>query len=311
MDYTIRHANKNIGADLFKKAKDLSGNAERTSGGAKITPNEVTQLLETAKAGDGIVSEEEIRFIAGLTSNENVQKLAAKGFKPTNDEISFQAVSRPRLQSIRQQVERLDTQMSSVERAIRQKPHVMNMMDNINNPNLTQDQRKAMMQSYVDEHGSNYTLASAAAFTDIIGTGSLEFLSHKTLGTKAPDESKMTLHQKRMNKPGLYSPLFDASGKEPMLSILDRLSTSIQEGKTRKPEQLLRNAVLFAKIEGSKNPQRDGIKAIATLMNAVHIGGNKDDGVSAKHNRVLDQMGKAYTSLNDYTTEATTVLMNH
>lgn len=114
-----------------------------------------------------------------------------------------------------------------------------------------------------------------------------------------------------MQTPGLYAPLFRASSKEPMMNILDNLTASVINGKTRTPQELLRNAMAFSRANHSTNPRRDAITAIAAIMGAVHTAGKAEEGVNDKHNKVLKQMGKAYTLLNDYKTEAKTVLMNH
>lgn len=73
MDYKINNSNLLIDSKLLSKAQELANNNERTATGKNITPDEVKQLITEAKSNDNFVSEEEIRFIAGLLTEENIK----------------------------------------------------------------------------------------------------------------------------------------------------------------------------------------------------------------------------------------------
>ena len=62
MDYKIRNAQQTISPELRAKAKELAHN-NITEGARKTTDNEILQLVKVANQ-DGVVSEEELKFIA-------------------------------------------------------------------------------------------------------------------------------------------------------------------------------------------------------------------------------------------------------
>ena len=98
MDYTLKNVTTTLNKQLLAKAKELAENDERTKDGS-ITHNEVTQLLQEA-GHDGNISPEEVRFIAGLTTEANVTSLAKSHFLPINGEIHFKNVSPNQLHQI-------------------------------------------------------------------------------------------------------------------------------------------------------------------------------------------------------------------
>ena len=109
MDYTIKNIPSTLNKELLTKAKELAENDDQTEGGS-ITPNEVTELLKEASK-DGDISLEEVRFIAGLTTEQNVKNLAKSHFNPVNGEIQFENVSSPRFKFIRVMGELLERQL--------------------------------------------------------------------------------------------------------------------------------------------------------------------------------------------------------
>lgn len=106
MDYSIKNANQHIGNDLLSKAKELANNSVRTKGGS-FTEAELDQLLQEANK-DGKITPEEVRFVAGLTNEHNVQNLSKSNFKPVNGQLQFQNVSTPRLNKINDQATKIN-----------------------------------------------------------------------------------------------------------------------------------------------------------------------------------------------------------
>jgi hypothetical protein len=106
MDYSIKNANQHIGNDLLSKARELANNSVRTKGGS-FTDAELDQLLQEANR-DGKITPEEVRFVAGLTNEHNVQYLSKSNFKPINGQLQFQNISTPRLNKINDQATKIN-----------------------------------------------------------------------------------------------------------------------------------------------------------------------------------------------------------
>ena len=192
MDYTIRNTKETLADSLFQKANELATNKERTKGGS-ITENEVSMLLEESKKNDGIISEEEIRYIAGLTSEANVQQLSKTHFRPVAGELKFQDVSSPRLNSIRNEAQNHSDKMSSVERAVRNDATILPFFNALNNQELIQDQREELMTHYLGQYEDNHFLRTVLS-GEVFSSGSLEFIS-----TEAPNQLQNVLKHEMLH----------------------------------------------------------------------------------------------------------------
>ncbi|PIQ27493.1 hypothetical protein COW36_10090 [bacterium (Candidatus Blackallbacteria) CG17_big_fil_post_rev_8_21_14_2_50_48_46] len=311
MDYKIRNAQQTISPELRAKAKELAQN-KVTDGARKTTNNEVLQLVQVANK-DGIVSEEELKFIAAQASNSNLSHLEKANFQPVNNEFQFEGVQQSYLNNLRAKVIPRQTSASVVDKNVRSNPDLQPFLDGINNQKLSVRERQSLVAQYADAHKS-YASAFPAFTNDFLNTGNLMAMAMGTdqaeeLAKKAQaSNQKVSEHDLRMVKPGLYRNLFNASSREPVLQILDNLTASINKGYSRTPEQLFRSAVTLAKGFGSQNPQKDALTAIAALMNSVHIG--QGSGANEQHNRVLGQMRAAYIALNQGNSPDS-VIMNH
>lgn len=309
MDYKIRNAQQTISSELRTKAKELAQNNVK-DGVRKTTDSEVLQLVQVANK-DGVVSEEELMFIAAQASSSSLAQLEKANFQPVGNEFRLEGVQQSYLDNLRTRVIPRQTSASAVDKSVRSNPDLQPFLDGINNQKLSVNERKTLVAQYANAHKS-YFSALTAFTNDFLNTGNVMDMAlgtdkEKDMVTKAEASGQtVSEHELRVVKPGLYRNLFNASSKEPVLQILDILTSSINKGHSRTPEQLFRSAVTLAKNFGSQNPQGDALTAIAALMNSTHIG--QGSGVNEQHNRVLGQMKAAYIALNQSSSPDSTIM---
>lgn len=306
MDYVIRNTQKTLDSDLLKKAKELANNKEKTATGS-ITEKEVSQLLQIAKSKDGVISEEEVRFIAGLTSEENIKKLNESGFSPINGEVSFSRVSKSKLNTIREKGEKLSNQ-SSIENSVKRDSTIRPFFDALNDPSISQSDRVKMMEDYKKQNSDNHFLRTLVK-GKVFSKGSMSFLWSKVSPTGGTSTAPKTNHDKRMNQPGLYPLLYEASKEQPMMNIVMMLAKDLKAGKVDNPQKLLEQAVHVSQAAGSSDPHQDALKSIAIIMSGVH-GALKDNAyASPEHKKMLEFAKEAYIEINQK--KSTNVVLGH
>jgi len=248
MDYKINNTNLLIDSKLLSKAQELANNNERTATGKNITPSEVKQLITEAKSNDNFVSEEEIRFIAGLLTEENIKSLNTSNFNPVNDSIKFKNVQPSYLNMVRNLAESVNksSTQSSVDKNVKTIEALKPLFNALNDDALNIDNRRKIIQDYLGQTGSSTQHLKTIYREDFFQAISAS------------------------SEPGLSPYLYQESKNKPNKDILLSLSQYLEDYRNKSPQEIYDFTINTAKNLGSLAPERDTLKALATIVNGVH-----------------------------------------
>lgn len=327
MDFKLRNIDRTLSKNVLEKAQELSKDN-------KINGNDVNILLETAAKDDGIVSEEEVRFIAGVTEKNNLSNLIKSNFNPINKEINFKNLSDARLDVIRNKRDVYEKGTSNIEKALRNDQDIRVFMNALNNTKLTLENRKELIENYKNKQITGlgtlfnqgiikkqvFTAGSSGYLSNVLGDyllGNLNPINkadenYKTNindSNKTEQEKTKQEHLNRMSKSGIYPVLFKLNSEKPRLDILNNLTKDISKGLNVSPKDLFNKAVKYAKDLKSDNPNRDALICIAGIVNSIHKG--RFSG-SSLENKILTQSQESYKILNeDKKDVGDSVVMSH
>lgn len=306
MDFTLRNIDRTLSKNLLDETKKLSLDG-------KIDNNDIDKLLETASKDDGVISEEEVRFISGITEKNNFENFKKADFNPLNKEINFKNVSDARLESIKSKREKYESNVSSIEKSLRCNESIKPFFNALNNTKLTLEDRKKLIVDYKDKQitGFGTLFYEGVLKRGVFNSGSVSYdlniLTGKLGISKKADENYKTNtipknieetkqeHSNRMSKAGVYSVLFNLNTEKPRIEILNKLTKDISQGIDVSPKDLFKKAIKYAKELKSNNPNRDALICIAGIVNSIHKG--KSSGTN-EENKILNESETSYKILN-------------
>jgi hypothetical protein len=277
MDYNIRNVDVSLDPKLLQKSKQLANNTTKEAG-RSITDQEIKELLTEAQKNDGLVSEEELKFIAGLRTEENVNHLKQSSFSPVQNMISFKNVSENSLNLVRNLAQRMDagSKATPVERRVKQDEKLRPLFNALNNKSLGFQDRKDLISAYRDQAenkmGALATIAKEDFFTAMTVT----------------------------SEPGVSNYLYDQAQKEPFKGILHDVSQYLRTHKNTPPQEILREATAIAQRHGQTPPEKYALMSLAALVSGIHK--NYPKGPEK------DLLINAYGAMNDH---PQSVVMGH
>lgn len=296
MDYKIKNVQQTIDNSLIEKARGIISKVIETG---ILTDQQENSLLKEASI-DGNVSEEEIKFIAGFSNKENIQKIKSVDFNPVNNEINFNNVSENNLNRLRDKVQtepnKYQSKSTSIEKIMKSNPKLRPLFNALNDKSLTKEQRLKLIETYQSEVGSK--IASLKGWSNgllnynpnplnSINQKADSIFNYESKVEQTREEHKYE-HKNKLIK-GVYKFFYEESTKEPTKSIIFKLSESIVSDDIKTPQQLFQKAKSFSKGSSEK-----ALKAVACIMNSVHTGFLSDE-KTEDFGRLVQ---KAYIKLN-------------